>query len=255
VISGDVICDETFSSTVAETWRPFHNALALRPTASFLPDSYIVLEHTGDMLSQFEEGNAKANGSQPETTSPFEKDIIHSDLISDPVEDSSEEEATEGLEDSKEEAGSSEAVPQIVDDGLGSNTRRSSRTRNPPKLMTFKDFKAARKWQEMANNVSDMELFTACQAEVKEPPINLSAVDPSPFMPPLMGIRLVLKMSDKKVREAWLRAYQKETKTCIDAETFALDKPRDGESVIPTMETNKVKIKSDGSLDKLKSKL
>ncbi len=29
VISGDVICDETFASTVAETWRPFHDALAL----------------------------------------------------------------------------------------------------------------------------------------------------------------------------------------------------------------------------------
>ncbi len=48
-----------------------------------------MLEHTGDLLSQFEEGNAKANGGQTETTSFFEEDIIHSDLISDPVEDSS----------------------------------------------------------------------------------------------------------------------------------------------------------------------
>jgi hypothetical protein len=48
--------------------------------------------------------------------------------------------------------------------------------------------------------VSDVELFTACQAEVKEPPINLNAVDPSPFMPPPMGIRSVLKMADLKVR-------------------------------------------------------
>ncbi len=29
VISGDVICDETFASTVAETWKPFRDALAL----------------------------------------------------------------------------------------------------------------------------------------------------------------------------------------------------------------------------------
>ena len=132
-----------------------------------------------------------------------------------------------------------------MDDGLDSNTRRSNRSRNPPKILTFKDFQAARNWQEMANNVSDMELFTACQAEAKEPPINLNAVDPSPFMPPPMRIRSVLKMSDKKVKEAWLRAYQKEIKTLIDAKTFALDKPWDGEVVIPTMETNKVKIKSD----------
>ncbi len=41
---------------MAETWKPFHDALALRPTASFIPDPYTVLEHTGDLLSQFEEG-------------------------------------------------------------------------------------------------------------------------------------------------------------------------------------------------------
>jgi hypothetical protein len=83
--------------------------------------------------------------------------------------------------------------------------------------LTFKDFQAAWNWQEMAHNVFDMELFTACQVEAKEKPINLSAVDPSPFMTPPMGIRSVLKMSDLKIREAWLTAYQKEIKTLIDA--------------------------------------
>ncbi len=239
VISGDVICDETFASTVGETWRPFHDALALRPTALFIPHSCTVMEHNGDLLPQFEERNAIANNYQTATTSPFEEDIIHSDLISDPVEDSSEEEIAEEPDDSNEEAGNSDIVPQVVDDGLDTNTRRSSRTRNPPKLLTFKDCQAARNWQEMANNVSDMELFTACQAGAKEPHINLSAVDPSPFMPPLMGIRSVLKMSDLKVREAWLRAYQMEIKTLIDAKTFFLDKPKDGEPVLPTIETNK----------------
>jgi hypothetical protein len=125
VISGDVICDETLASTVAETQRPFHDALALRPTASFIPDSYTVLEYTGDLLSQFEEGNATANNNQTATTSPFEEDIIHSDLISDPIEDSSEEEIAENSEETTEETESSDIVPQIVDDGLDSNTRRS----------------------------------------------------------------------------------------------------------------------------------
>jgi hypothetical protein len=62
-------------------------------------------------------------------------------------------------------------------------------------------------------------------------------------------------MSDLKVIEAWLRAYQKEIKTLIDAKTFALDKPKDGEPLIPTMETNKVKIKSEGYLDKLECRI
>ncbi len=107
----------------------------------------------------------------------------------------------------------------------------------------------------MPNNVSDMELFTACQAKAKETPINLSAVDPSPFMHPPMGIRSVLKMSDFKVRQAQLRAYQKKIKTRIGAKTFDLGKPKDGELVIPTMETNKAKINSDGSLDKFKCRV
>ncbi len=104
----------------------------------------------------------------------------------------------------------------------------------------------------MANNESDMELFTACQAEAKEPPINISAMDTSPFM---LGIRSVLKMSDVQVREAWLRTYQKEIKTLIVAKIFALDKPKDGEPVKPTMETNKVKFYSDGSLENLKCRI
>ncbi len=50
-----------------------------------------MLEHTGDLLSQFEEGNATANNDQTETTSAVEEDVIHLDLISNPVEYSSEE--------------------------------------------------------------------------------------------------------------------------------------------------------------------
>ena len=82
VSSGDVICDETFASTVAETWR---HALPLRPTSSFIPDPNTTLEHTGDLLSQFEVGNTAVNNGQTATTSPHEEDIIHSDLISDPT--------------------------------------------------------------------------------------------------------------------------------------------------------------------------
>ncbi len=150
---------------MAETWRPFHDALVLRPPAFFTPDSYTVLEHTWDILSQFEKWNATANDNFTATSSPFEKDIIHSVHILDPVKDISEEEVTEGLEENNEEAGSLYIVPQIVDDGLDFNTRRSNRTRIPSQLLTFKDFQAARTWQKMANNVSDMDLFTACQAE------------------------------------------------------------------------------------------
>ncbi len=76
-------------------------------------------------------------------------------------------------------------------------------------------------------------------------------------MPPPMGISSVLKMSmsDKKVRKGWLRAYQKEIKTLIDAKTFALEMPKAGKSIVLTMEANKVKIKSERFLDKLKFRI
>jgi hypothetical protein len=57
------------------------------------------------------------------------------------------------------------------------------------------------------------------------------------------------------VKEGSLRAYQKEIKTLIDAKTFALDTPKEGEPVIPVMETKKLKIKSDRSLNKLKFRI
>jgi hypothetical protein len=70
-----------------------------------------------------------------------------------------------------------------------------------------------------------------------------------------VGVKSVLKMSDPKVKEGWLRAYQKEIKTLIDAKTFSLDTPKVEEPTIPTMETHKVKIKSDVSLDNLKCRI
>ncbi len=59
-----------------------------------LVGSFTVLEHSGDLSSQIEEGNATAHENQTTATSPFEEDIIHSELISDPAEDSSKEEVT-----------------------------------------------------------------------------------------------------------------------------------------------------------------
>jgi hypothetical protein len=41
----------------------------------------------------------------------------------------------------------------------------------------------------------------------------------------------------------------------IDLGTFAHDQMKEGETSTPVMETFKVKVKSDGSLDKLKMRL
>jgi len=46
-ISGDMTFDESFSSTIAMTWRLNRDDLALRPAASDIPDINTTLEHTG----------------------------------------------------------------------------------------------------------------------------------------------------------------------------------------------------------------
>jgi hypothetical protein len=59
VISDDVLFNEQFTSAIALTWQKFHDGLALRPLASFIPDITTTTEQTGtlaDFQPQVEEG-------------------------------------------------------------------------------------------------------------------------------------------------------------------------------------------------------
>jgi hypothetical protein len=62
-------------------------------------------------------------------------------------------------------------------------------------------------------------------------------------------------MPDGPIKTAWLQSVRKEFKTLVNNNTFVLDNPNKGENVTPIMETFKVKILSDGSLDKLKTRI
>ena len=62
-------------------------------------------------------------------------------------------------------------------------------------------------------------------------------------------------MVDGPVRREWLKAIKKEIKTLVASGTFLADTLKPGEISTPVMETFKVKVKSDGSLDKLKMQL
>jgi len=69
------------------------------------------------------------------------------------------------------------------------------------------------------------------------------------------SIQDILKMPDGTVRQEWLKSVKKELKSLVDAKTFVTDNPQDGEISTPIMEIFKVKVKSDDSLDKLKTRL
>ena len=70
-----------------------------------------------------------------------------------------------------------------------------------------------------------------------------------------MTIREIVKMPHRIVKEEWLRSVRKELKTLVDSGTFQEDTPHSGETSTRVMEIFKVKVKSDGSLDKLKTRL
>ena len=58
-------------------------------------------------------------------------------------------------------------------------------------------------------------------------------------------------MKDTRIRKAWLKACKKEVQSLIQAGTFSIKDPKPSEPITPTMETNYIKIPSDGTPNKL----
>ena len=59
ILSYDVVFDESFSSALSYTSRPYAEAMAIRPTVTYTPYATSSKEQTGDVIkfAQFEEGN------------------------------------------------------------------------------------------------------------------------------------------------------------------------------------------------------
>ena len=93
------------------------------------------------------------------------------------------------------------------------------------------------------------------ETEAFKKDFNPHGMEPSIFLPPPQSIRDVLRLKDMKIRNAWLAAYRKELKTLIEAETFSISNPQEGEPIIPIMDDCRVKILSDGTVDKFKVRI
>jgi len=104
------------------------------------------------------------------------------------------------------------------------------------------------------NLCEDEELQEACAVEAHTLPMpslsNTLSWEPAP-----KTLREILKMPDGPIKTAWLQSVCKEFKTLVDNNTFVKVTPKKGKSVTPIMETFRVKILSDGSLDKLKTRI
>jgi hypothetical protein len=68
-------------------------------------------------------------------------------------------------------------------------------------------------------------------------------------------IREILQMTDAPVKCEWLKSEKRELMALVDAKTFIKDNLNPGETSTPVIEIVKVKIQSDGTLDKLKMRI
>ena len=59
ILSYNIVFDESFSSALSYTSRPYAEAMAMRPTVTYTPYATSSKEQTGDVITfaQFEEGN------------------------------------------------------------------------------------------------------------------------------------------------------------------------------------------------------
>ena len=99
-------------------------------------------------------------------------------------------------------------------------------------------------------------LHTAFKTVVKEilqdlPPLGESGSEVSHLFPEHRNFSGVTKLS-YDINKPWIKATKKEIKYIINNNNFLFQEPDKGKPVTPCMDVYKAKVKSNGSLDKLK---
>jgi len=217
-----VIFDETFYSAIATTWHRFEDGIALKPQHSIIPGPDTTLEATGHISDQIQVQGEEFFDAMPNPE--VEPELVQENI-----------------------------VPFVLDDGQPVNAR-PQRNRIPQRRLSFDIMQRDRDWVGVGRVCQDIELGRACATEITLP-IDAPGADATIFEPSPANLRAVLKIRDPVIHEAWLKAYRKELKTIVDSGTFRPETLLLGESCTRIMDLNVVKLKSDGTLDKLKNRL
>ena len=85
-------------------------------------------------------------------------------------------------------------------------------------------------------------------------PLGESSSEVSHFIPEPRNFAEVTKLSEN-IKKSWLKANLKEINSLINNQTFLIEDQNEGEPVTPCMGVYKAKIQSDGSIEKLKSRI
>jgi DNA primase len=245
---GEEAFDEMFVSAIAFTWQQHRDSLALRPVLSHIPTVTDTVEQTGAPTDPHfvEEGEHNLESSLV----PLEQENTDEQLEQE--QDSVTSSQTSDSEDSSTPWEMINAAPLPDPEPFimnNSSLRRSSRQRKPnPK---YANTAKAVAW---ANSCQDQELAEACTIEAHQVLLP-STLDANSWQPAPRTIRDIMKLPEGYVKAEWMKSVKKELKTLIDSGTFAFDKMNPSETITPMKEIFKVKMMSDGSLDKLKTRM
>jgi hypothetical protein len=99
-----------------------------------------------------------------------------------------------------------------------------------------------------------MELIQACGANATTP-CAAPGSDASMFEPAPSSIRQVFNISNPAIHLAWFHSYHMKFLTLLKSNTFIIDNLQPGRKCIPVLDLNKLKNCSDGTLDKLKTRI
>jgi hypothetical protein len=93
------------------------------------------------------------------------------------------------------------------------------------------------------------------QAFKAETNVDTPGSDPTLFEPVSQSMRQILKIKDPAARKGWIKSCEKEIKQLINAKTFSIEEKTKEDYCVPTMEICRIKLRSDGTLDKLKTRI
>jgi len=278
-ISGDMTFDESFSSTIATTWHLNRDDLALRPAASDIPDINTTLEHTGGVIDITDTALVPSDVVEGEDTVPTPalrpiieeiENVENENIDADTSVDDCPE-LTQADNDSVSEADSmadSDDDDDLDDDhfldlqqpGIAAeldispqpvNVSRFGRIRKPNSRYAYQI--QSYEWENNATRSEYQDLAHACAVE--STPTLPNTNNALTWEPAPTTIRDIVKIPDGPAKQEWLKPVRKELKTLVDSNTFQEDKLHTIETSTPVMEIFKVKVQSDGSLDKLKTRL
>jgi hypothetical protein len=143
-------------------------------------------------------------------------------------------------------------VPSILETTTAHPTSRyPTRNRQPPQR--FRAYPASSQPLPIPDEYID-HVQSAYNAEVLQPLLDVTNMDPLAFLPAPNNWKDIIKLPHT-FKVFWAASLLKELKEVIKKGTFKIDTPTSDDPIIPVTAKFRVKLTTDGTIDKLKSRI